>query len=716
LIPPIDQARRYLAKIDPAVSGQNGHDKTYHVACLLVNGFGLGLDEARTLLHEYSEHCQPPWTESEIEHKLGQASAAPEPKGKRHLLRNGVSYRYGQSDAPRPMAPLIRRDEPVKSFAGKYQADPFSEIPLPMADGTRELIKAAFAPGEGIKIAQGFYNSEGKEIPKGNGATLSREEWLRKLDAHGGDVNGFMRTSERNGIFCAINPLRIGGTKDSDVTSYRHCLMEWDGISQEEQWSLISQSNIPCTAVIRSGGKSIHAWVNIDAANRKEFNERVKLVHEHFGEWPIDPQNKNPSRFSRLAGCERGKNRQELLALKIGAPSFSEWQAALTVESVGRVSRVSDLMKFDVDNDATTLLGKRWLCKGGSAFFVGQSGLGKSSFAIQAAATWAIGGSMFGICHPERRPLRSLFIQSENDEGDLAEMCQGVLGPLGLNCGPDLIRQVDDNLIIVTDTCHTGFEFCQALQKLIDRYKPDFVWLDPFLRFFGENIGDQFACSQFLTQWLGPITTATGVCWMIMHHTGKPSTDPKSKSKWSTSDFAYAGLGSSELTNWPRAVCNLDRFDESTFSFLLSKRGKRAHATDLLGNATCRIWLRHADTGIRWEQCAEPDEAKKAKRKFSGPAGATADSTQEGCETPNVGGRPSKIGAFMDHVAEFQTLWSDDETLSLGQGMERLDKFCRQKGIEMGETTLKSTMHTLIDEFYLHGAATTKDGGYEISR
>ena len=67
------------------------------------------------------------------------------------------------------MSPPIRRDEPPKSFAGKYEVDAFAEIPSPIPDGTRELIRAAFAPGEGIRIAQAVSNSEGKEVPKDAG-------------------------------------------------------------------------------------------------------------------------------------------------------------------------------------------------------------------------------------------------------------------------------------------------------------------------------------------------------------------------------------------------------------------------------------------------------------------------------------------------------------------------------------------------------------------
>ena len=79
----IKRAREYLAKIDPAISGQHGHDITYRAACTLVIDFDLSIDEARPLLEEFNERCQPPWTEAELDHKLESADKSP---GERGLL------------------------------------------------------------------------------------------------------------------------------------------------------------------------------------------------------------------------------------------------------------------------------------------------------------------------------------------------------------------------------------------------------------------------------------------------------------------------------------------------------------------------------------------------------------------------------------------------------------------------------------------------------
>lgn len=74
---PIDRARRYVAKMPPAISGQRGHDRTFHVACVLLHGFALRPDEAMHVLEDFSARCDPPWSEAELTHKLEDAAKTP---------------------------------------------------------------------------------------------------------------------------------------------------------------------------------------------------------------------------------------------------------------------------------------------------------------------------------------------------------------------------------------------------------------------------------------------------------------------------------------------------------------------------------------------------------------------------------------------------------------------------------------------------------------
>jgi hypothetical protein len=109
----------------------------------------------------------------------------------------------------------------------------------------------------------------------------------------------------------------------------------------------------------------------------------------------------------------------------------------------------------------------------------------------------------------------------------------------------------------VRERSHTGQSFLVGLRRLIDRHRPDLVWIDPPYGYVGDDISSQKVCSAFLCDGLGPITEATGAVWMMMHHTGKPSSDPKVRRHWNQTDYSYAGLGSSILTNWVRATCTL---------------------------------------------------------------------------------------------------------------------------------------------------------------
>jgi putative DNA primase/helicase len=115
------RAAAYLARIPGAVSGQRGHDQTFHAACVLVKGFGLTIDEARPLLHDWNKSCAPPWTQAELEHKLKSAAAAPDARPREYLLapdRNPPSQRL----AARIASPAL--PSPAVAGKGEHEARP----------------------------------------------------------------------------------------------------------------------------------------------------------------------------------------------------------------------------------------------------------------------------------------------------------------------------------------------------------------------------------------------------------------------------------------------------------------------------------------------------------------------------------------------------------------------------------------------------------------
>lgn len=484
-----------------------------------------------------------------------------------------------------------------------------------ISDPFSTFLNTCFHPTDILSIAPGTLPDGGtRAIPEHGGVNvLTRDQWLKRAMEKGGIERLF---STRNGLYIRINPVKekSSGT-DKDVTAFRHTLIESDDLPKADQERILRDSGLPIAALIDSGGSSIHAWVRVDASSREEYHQRRERVWNALPDtFPIDQKNKNPSRFSRCPGGLRGEGMQKLLAVNLGPPSFEEWENEADGLGLQPPLRVSQLGDYDVSNDPNTVLGNRWLCKGGSLIVVGQSGIGKSSFSMQLSVLWALGQSVFNI--KPIRPLKSLIIQAENDIGDLAEMFQGVRE--GLNLTSEQFALLEENLVFYRDTIHSGEDFAKTADILIKRHNPDLVWGDPLLNYIGDDASQQRVVSEFCGRLLNPISERTGIIWCFMHHTGKPSSDSKARSHWTGTDYAYSGLGSSALTNWAREVAVLNRAKTPegslpTFRFELCKRRKRAGMIDTQGNPTESIFVRHGETGIRWEQCDPPVDKTKPK-------------------------------------------------------------------------------------------------------
>ncbi len=100
----LKRARAYVEKMPPAISGQGGHDATFKVACRLLGGFGLSVDEARPIMDEYNERCEPPWTDAEVDHKLQDAEKQPGERG--YLLKGKAFTNFFEKEIAGPKGEL----------------------------------------------------------------------------------------------------------------------------------------------------------------------------------------------------------------------------------------------------------------------------------------------------------------------------------------------------------------------------------------------------------------------------------------------------------------------------------------------------------------------------------------------------------------------------------------------------------------------------------
>lgn len=112
----VERAAKYVEKMPSAVSGENGHARTYHVACVLVKGFELGNDQAMSILKEFNARCDPPWSDHELQHKLDDAQRA---TGQSGYLRNAKPERWDSVAVPQYAEPKQRQKPQEKPERSK---------------------------------------------------------------------------------------------------------------------------------------------------------------------------------------------------------------------------------------------------------------------------------------------------------------------------------------------------------------------------------------------------------------------------------------------------------------------------------------------------------------------------------------------------------------------------------------------------------------------
>lgn len=82
-----ERALDYFKKVQPAISGQNGHAAMFWAARVLVQGFCFSPEDAfQFLIAEYNPRCEPPFNEKEIRHKIDNADRCPFKKPRGWLL------------------------------------------------------------------------------------------------------------------------------------------------------------------------------------------------------------------------------------------------------------------------------------------------------------------------------------------------------------------------------------------------------------------------------------------------------------------------------------------------------------------------------------------------------------------------------------------------------------------------------------------------------
>lgn len=281
-------------------------------------------------------------------------------------------------------------------------APPSSSASQSPSDQLIAFLEANYARGDvvGYVTTDVHQDQDGKFKPGRGVFSRTCGELIAELQQNPNDIGAVIGDwKDEAGAWIHINALDGKGVSDANVTRYANTLVECDELSVDDQERLYRELKLPIRSIVYSGGKSMHAVVKIDARNRAEYDRRVKHLYDFLAKHgvPIDRQNSNPSRMTRLPGVTRNRKYQTLVATNIGVGSWEEWENyADSLDS----DLPAAVALSEYDNNLPSLpkeLIGGILREGHKMLIAGPSKAGKSFLLMQLAIAIAEGLSWLGF-------------------------------------------------------------------------------------------------------------------------------------------------------------------------------------------------------------------------------------------------------------------------------------------------------------------------------
>lgn len=395
---------------------------------------------------------------------------------------------------------------------GKEVREP--EIWDPVKDLTKYL-EVLFEASENVGYVTESWERDGKHFPSKGLCDRTAGELIEQLNKYQNIADVFGDYNPQVGAWIRFNPLDGKGVKNENVTDYRYALVESDCMELEQQHALIQELELPVACLVYSGGKSIHAIVKIEAANYEEYRKRVDYLYNVLKKngLPVDTQNKNPSRLSRMPGVTRNGHKQFLMATNIGKTGFKEWQE--WIESVTDELPNPEGLEDVWDNlpELAPPLIDGVLRQGHKMLIAGPSKAGKSYSLIELTCAIAEGKDWLGWKCSQGRVM---YVNLELDRASCLHRFKDIYTAMGWE--PRYIRNID-----IWNLRGKSVPMDKLAPKLIRRAsKKNYIAIiiDPIYKIItgDENSADQMAqfCNQF-----DLVCTELGCAVIYCHHHSK---------------------------------------------------------------------------------------------------------------------------------------------------------------------------------------------------
>ena len=139
------------------------------------------------------------------------------------------------------------------------------------------------------------------------------------------------------------------------------------------------------------------AVFRVDAKDKFEYASRVRDAYASLNTFGflVDPQNKNPSRLSRMPGVTRNGNVQKLIATNIGCKTWEDWQRTLRVSPLPEIVSLGDRLLHPLDMPPELIKGV--LRESHKMLVAGPSKAGKSFLLMELCVAFAEGQSWMGF-------------------------------------------------------------------------------------------------------------------------------------------------------------------------------------------------------------------------------------------------------------------------------------------------------------------------------
>lgn len=399
----------------------------------------------------------------------------------------------------------------------------------------KEYLSLLFQPDDYIGYCIQPFERDGRWLPDRGVYTQKAGEIIKALDKGSFEKAVGSLNNDKSGAWIRFNPLDGQGVSDSNVTDYRYALVESDGMDVEKQVAIYRKMELPCACIVHSGGKSAHAIVKVFASTLEEYRKRVDFLYEVCANngLPVDKQNRNPSRYSRMPGVVRDGKKQYIITKSTGKGSFEEWENWIK-DLNDNLPEFESLAGLDINTPPPLkpVVIDGVLREGFKMRIQGPSKAGKSFALIELAIAMAEGIKWLGH---QCRQGRVLYINLELDRASAYNRFAAIYRKLGIP--PSHLDMIDTwNLRGKT------MPLDKLTPKLIRRAKDRgyaMIILDPIYKVLtgDENSAGDMAhfCNNF-----DQISSECGCCFVDCHHHSKGAQGAKRSSDRSSGSGVFA--------------------------------------------------------------------------------------------------------------------------------------------------------------------------------